>query len=88
MFTFLHGLVKSLTYRPSPVLSGDLEIPLQLTFTSDKGETLDIMKCFMDSVYDWDYAGLMVNQENSVKDDEDFVLNVKDDKCNAVILLH
>ena len=80
MFTFLHGLVKSLTYKPSPVLSGDLEIPLQLTFTSDKGETLDIMKCFMDSVYDWDYASLMVNQEeNSVKDDEDFAINVKDD---------
>ena len=80
MFTFLHGLVKSLTYRPSPVLSGDLEIPLQLTFTSDKGETLDIMKCLMDSVYDWDYAGLMVNwEENSVIDDEDFVINVKDD---------
>ena len=79
MFTFLHGHVKSLTYRPSPVLSGDLEIPLQLTFTADKGETLDIMQCFMNIVYDWDYAGLMVNrEENSVKDDEDFVINVKD----------
>ena len=33
----------------------------------------------MNIVYDWDYAGLMVNrEENSVKDDEDFVINVKD----------
>ena len=38
--------VKSLTYRPSPIPSGGLEIPLQLTFTCDDKLTLDLMNGF------------------------------------------
>ena len=40
------GHVKSLTYRPSPIPSGGLEIPLQLTFTCDDKLTLDLMNGF------------------------------------------
>ena len=38
--------VKSLTYRPSPIPSGGLEIPLQLTFTCDDKLILDLMNGF------------------------------------------
>ena len=37
------GHAKSLTYRPSPIPSGGLELPLQLTFTCDNKLTLDLM---------------------------------------------
>ena len=40
------GHVKSLTYRPSPIPSGGLEIPLQLTFTCDDKLTLDLINRF------------------------------------------
>ena len=40
------GHVKSLTYRPPPIPSGGLEIPLQLTFTCDDKLTLDLMNAF------------------------------------------
>ena len=40
------GYVKSLTYRPSSIPSGGLEIPLQLTFTCDDKLTLDLMNGF------------------------------------------
>ena len=40
------GHVKSLTFRPSPIPSGGLEIPLQLTFTRDFKLTLDLMNGF------------------------------------------
>ena len=38
--------VKSLTYSPSPIPQGGLEIPLQLTFTCDDKLTLDLMNGF------------------------------------------
>ena len=40
------GHVKSLTYRPSPIPSGGLEIPLELTFKCDDKLTLDLMNGF------------------------------------------
>ena len=78
------GHVKSLTYRPSPIPSGGLEIPLQLTFTCDDKLTLDLMNGFVKSLYDWNYTGLV--QDNNDQDDyeeesgsdADFVANTKD----------
>ena len=46
----VNGHVKSLTYRPSPIPSGDLETPLKLTFLCGQRETLDIMKAFLNSL--------------------------------------
>ena len=78
------GHVKSLTYRPLPIPSGGLEIPLQLTFTCDDKLTLDLMISFLKSLYDWNYTGLV--QDNSDEDDDEeesdsgaeFVINTKD----------
>ena len=46
------GHVKSLTYRPSPIPSGGLEISLQLKFTCDDKLTLDLMNVFVKILYD------------------------------------
>ena len=78
------GHVKSLTYRPSPIISGGLKIPLQLTFTCDDELRLDLMNGLVKSLYDWNYTGL-VQDSNDEDDDEeesdsdaDFVINTKD----------
>ena len=73
-----------MTYRPSSIPSGGLEIPLQLTFTCDDKLTLDLMNGFVKSLYDWNYTGLV--QDNNDQDDyeeesdsdADFVANTKD----------
>ena len=75
------GHVKSLTYGPSPIPSGGLEILLQLTFTYSDKLTLDLMNGFVKSLYDWNYTGLV--QDNNDEDDDeeesdsdaDFVIN-------------
>ena len=59
-----------MTYRPSPIPSGGL--------------TLDLMKGFVKSLYDWSYTGFV--QDNIDEDDDeeesgsdaDFVINAKD----------
>ena len=75
------GHVKSLTYRPSPIPSGGLEILLQHTFMCDDKLTLDLINGFVKSLYDWNYTGLV--QDNNDEDDDeeesdsdaDFVIN-------------
>ena len=70
-------------YRPSPIPSGGLEIPPQLRFTCDDKLTLDLMNEFVKSLYDWNYTGLV--QDNNDEDDDeeesdsdaDFVINTK-----------
>ena len=82
------GHVKSLTYRPSPIPSGGLQILLQLTFTCDDKLTLALMNGSVKRYYNWNYTGL-VQDSNDEDDDEedndsdaDFVINTKgnDDK--------
>ena len=65
-------------YRPPPILSGGSEIPLQLTVSCGQRETLDIMKAFVNSFYDWNYTGMVnweKNEENDKEntDDDDFI---------------
>ena len=74
----VNGHVKSLTYRPSSIPSGGLEIPLKLTFSYGQRETLDIMNAFINSLYDWNYTDIVNPEENEENDeentdDEDFV---------------
>ena len=47
------GHIKSLTYRPSFILSRGLEILLQVAYTCDDKLTLDLMNAFVKSLYDW-----------------------------------
>ena len=73
----VNGHVKSLTYRPSPIPSGDLEIPLQLTFSCGQRKTLDIMNTFENRLYDCNYTDIVNAEENEENDeentDEDFL---------------
>ena len=77
------GHVKSLTYRPSPLPSGGLQILLQLTFTCDNTLTLDLMNGFVKRLYNWNYTGLVQDNNNEDDDEEDsdsdayFVINTK-----------
>ena len=77
------GHAKSLTYRMSTRPSGVLEIPLQFTFTCDDKLTLDLMNGFMKRLYDWNYTGLVQDNNNEDDDEEmsdsdaDFVINTK-----------
>ena len=66
----VNGYVKFLTYGPSPIPSGGLEIPLQLTFSCGQKETLDIMNAFVNSLYGWNYTGIVNPKENEETDEE------------------
>ena len=89
----VNGYVKSLTYRPSPIPSGGLEIPLQLNFLCEQRETLDIMNAFVNSLYNWKYTGIVNREENEENDeentdDEDFVrTSSNSNECDDVIVL-
>ena len=81
----------SLTYRPTAIPSGGLEILLQLTFTGDDKSTLDFVNGFVKSLYDWNYTGLV--QDNNDQDDDeeesdsdaDFVVNTKDNEKKMIM---
>ena len=66
----VNGHVKSLTYRPSALPSGGLEIPLQLTSSCGQRETLDIMNILANSLCDWHNTSLVNPEENEENDEE------------------
>ena len=66
----MNGHVKSPTYRPSPIPSEGLGIQLQLTFLCGQRETLDIMNAFINSLYHWNYTGIVSPEENKKNDEE------------------
>ena len=55
------GNVESLNYKPSPIPSGELEIPLQLTFSCPVEWVRDIMKDFTDGFCTYDFTGILHN---------------------------
>ena len=63
------GNIKSLNYKPSPIPSGGLEIPLQLTFSCPMEWVRDKLKDFIDDFYSYDFTGILHNDESS--DDSD-----------------
>ena len=72
------GNVKSLNYKPSPIPSGGLEIPLQLTFSCPVEWVQDKMKDFIDNFYSYDFTGILHNDESS--DDSDIEVSPAVDK--------
>ena len=65
--------VKSLNYKPSPIPSGGLEIPLQLTFSCPVEWARDKMKDFIDNFYSYDFTGILRIDESS--DDRDIEID-------------
>ena len=69
------GNVKSLNYKPSPIPSGILETPLQLTFSCPVKWVQDKMKDFTDDFYSYDFTGILNNDESS--DDGDTEIDLE-----------
>ena len=67
--------VKSLNYKPSPIPSGELEIPLQLTFSCPVEWVRDVIKDFTDGFYTYDFAGILHNDQSS--DDSDIDIDLE-----------
>ena len=51
------GTVLSLQYRPSPIPTGGLEIPLMLQFSCSRLSTLYKMRTFVRTLYKYDFEG-------------------------------
>ena len=67
----VYGKLKSLKYKPSPIPSGGLEVPLLLKFESQDKWVTDTMKEFVQNFYSFDFAwDLVANDEN--KEEIDF----------------
>ena len=78
---FVTGTVISTKYRPSPIPSGRLEIPLLLKFSCKEQKTFEKMKNFVDSLYDYEYSG--VNDEES-SDEEEAAIVIETDQSKPV----
>ena len=78
---FVNGSVIATKYRPSPVPSGGLEIPLLLKFSCPEQKTFEKMKNVVDSLYDYDYSG--VNDEES-SDEEEAAIIIETDQSKPV----
>ena len=69
------GNIKLLNYKSSPIPSGGLEIPLQLTFSCPVEWVRDKMKDFIDDFYSYDFTGILHNDESS--DDSDIEIDLE-----------
>ena len=67
--------VKSSNYKPLPIPSGGLEIPLQLTFSCLVEWIRDEMKDFTDDLHSYDFTGVLHNDEGF--DDSDIEIDLE-----------
>ena len=51
------GRLISTNYKVSPILAGDLEAPLLLTFSFKSERILRKMRSFVNDLYDYEYTG-------------------------------
>ena len=66
------GHLISTTCKVSPISAGGLEVPLLLTFSVKSGRITQLMKRFVNDLYDYDYTGEQAenNEEESGEDEE------------------
>jgi len=69
------GVLKSVNYKPSPILSGGPEVPLLLTFSCPQKWARDKMKEFIEDFYSFDFTGIQCDTDNS-SSDEDFEIDL------------
>ena len=74
----VNGTVISTKYRTSPIPAGGLEIPLLLTFSCSKAINFGKMKTFVQTLYDYNFNGTVIEEENSDDEDEIIVINESD----------
>ena len=66
------GTLKSLKYKPSPIPSGGLEVPLLLKFSARDKWVVDTMEEFVLNFYSYEYTGNFSIDDNEDDDDEDY----------------
>ena len=76
----VNGTVISTKYRTSPIPAGGLEIPLLLTFSCSKAINFGKMKTFVQTLYDYNFNGTVIEEENSDDEDEIIVINESDSR--------
>ena len=64
-----------LNCKSSPIPSGGLEIPLQLTFSCPLEWVQDEMKDFIDGFFSYNFAGILHNNEDA--DDSDIEIDLE-----------
>ena len=64
----------------SPIPAGGLEIPLLLTFSCSKAINFGKMKTFVQTLYDYNFNGAVIEEENSGDKDEIIVINESDSR--------
>ena len=64
------GKLNSLTYKPSPIPSGGLEVPLLLRFRCDVKWTIETMKKFVEQYYNFDFYGTLITSPQDDDNDE------------------
>ena len=69
--------VLSTRYRPSPIPSGGIEIPLMMTFRSPRYITHQKMKDFMTKLYCYDHKPVTESVESDLDSDE-FHIEIKE----------
>ena len=74
----VNGTVISTKYRTSPIPAGGLEIPLLLTFSRSKAINFGKMKTFVQTLYDCNFNGTVIEEESSDDEDEIIVINESD----------
>ena len=72
----IDGPVLSTSYRPSPIPSGELEIPFMMTFRSPRYITHQKMKDFMTKLYFYDHKPVTNNVESD-SDSDEFHIEIK-----------
>ena len=77
---YVNGTVISTKYRTSPIPAGGLEIPLLLTFSCSKAINFGKMKTFVQTLYDYNFNGTIIEEENSDDEDEIIVINESDSR--------
>ena len=74
----VNGTVISTKYRTSPIPTGGLEIPLLFTCSCSKAINFGKMKTFVQTLYDYNFNGTVIEEENI--DDEDEIINESDSR--------
>ena len=76
----VNGTVISTKYRTSLITAGGLEIPLLLTFSCSKAINFGKTKTFFQTLYDYNFNGTVIEEENSDDEDEIIVINESDSR--------
>ena len=72
-------------YKESPIPAGDLEVPLQLTFSVKSERIFELMKSFVNYLYEYDHTGKQEkNNEEESSDDEqiDIQITIQENATN------